>query len=219
MLLKIFDLSLGLQNSGVESPKVFLISSHEIGNYDFNLLEETIEIELPRHKRDTLLLAIPNVTMKIHQRKKEALQARTWQMALLSAGIAALPLPGLSICADLTILTTEIKRYHQAFDLNDESLENLSRQTEIPVHEFKACLKSPLNKEISADMVLRMLTSIAGVGVGMVVEEAVSLIPIIGWATAAAMSFSVTKRMLDKCLEDLANDAQRVLNKALQTPV
>lgn len=40
----------GLVQSGIESPVVFLISSHERGNYDFRILLETMERELPEHK-------------------------------------------------------------------------------------------------------------------------------------------------------------------------
>lgn len=215
-LLKTFNVSSGLEQSGVESPKVFLISSHEFGKYDFGQLQETMETELPKHKRDTLLLALPNVTMKILQKKREALQSRIWGMALLSAGIAAVPIPGLSICADVGLLVTEIKSYSTTFGLNDESLENLSRQTEVPVEEFKACLQSPLNKEISADVVMTMLTKVVGVGM-MVAGYLLDMLPVVGSVPAAGLSFTTTKRMLDKCLKDLADDAQRVLERALQT--
>ncbi|XP_062375881.1 interferon-inducible GTPase 5-like [Sardina pilchardus] len=212
------DCKKGLVEGGVEHPMVFLISSHELGNYDFNALQETMEKELPEHKRDMLLLALPNVTMKIHQKKKEALQARVWKMALLSAGVAAVPIPGLSICADVGILVTEIKKYYQAFDLDDESLENLSHQTKVPVEEFKKCLKSPLNKEISADVVMKMLTKAAGASM-MVAGHFLTIIPFVGSLPAGALSFTSTKAMLNKCLNELADDAQRVLKCALQTSV
>ncbi|XP_048124864.1 LOW QUALITY PROTEIN: interferon-inducible GTPase 5-like [Alosa alosa] len=208
----------GLVKNGVDHPAVFLISSYELGNYDINALQDTMEKELPDHKRDMLLLALPNVTMKIHQKKREALGARVWKMALLSAGIAAVPIPGLSICTDVAILVTEIKEYYQAFGLDEESLENLSNQMEVPVEEFRACLKSPLNKEISADVVVKMLTKAAGAGM-MVAGHVFNMLPLLGSLPAGALSFASTKLMLESCLKELAADAQSVLMRALQTEV
>ncbi|NP_001134955.1 Interferon-inducible GTPase 1 [Salmo salar] len=41
----------GLEDQGLGSPKVFLISGFDLGLYDFPDLEETMEKELPDHKR------------------------------------------------------------------------------------------------------------------------------------------------------------------------
>ncbi|XP_062375720.1 interferon-inducible GTPase 5-like [Sardina pilchardus] len=208
----------GLEKSGVEHPMVFLISRLELGKYDINILQEMMDKELPERKRDMLLLALPNVTMKIHQKKREALQARVWKMALLSAGVAALPIPGLSICTDVGILMTEIKEYYHTFGLDEESLQNLSCQTEVPVEEFQACLKSPLSKEISADVVVKMLTKAAGAGL-MVAGHCLNMLPLLGSLPAGALSYTSTKLMLESCLRELADDAQSVLVRALQTEV
>uniref|UniRef100_A0A3P9DST5 IRG-type G domain-containing protein n=1 Tax=Maylandia zebra TaxID=106582 RepID=A0A3P9DST5_9CICH len=44
-----------LKDLGIESPRVFLMSSFQLHKYDFSLLQETLETELPKDKRDTLL--------------------------------------------------------------------------------------------------------------------------------------------------------------------
>ncbi|XP_033985798.1 T-cell-specific guanine nucleotide triphosphate-binding protein 2-like [Trematomus bernacchii] len=48
----------GLENQDIRSPQVFLVSSFDLHLYDFRLLMETLERELPAHKRDVLLLAV-----------------------------------------------------------------------------------------------------------------------------------------------------------------
>uniref|UniRef100_A0A8B9KMM9 IRG-type G domain-containing protein n=1 Tax=Astyanax mexicanus TaxID=7994 RepID=A0A8B9KMM9_ASTMX len=45
------DCTRGLKRIGVDSPVVFLISGHYLALYDFNHLQETMEKELPQHKR------------------------------------------------------------------------------------------------------------------------------------------------------------------------
>ncbi|XP_035261733.1 interferon-inducible GTPase 5-like isoform X1 [Anguilla anguilla] len=212
------DCITGLQESGVESPTVFLISSFDLQLYDFPQLEETMERELPKHKQRVLLLSLPNITLDINQRKKEALQANIWKMALLSGTIATVPIPGLSVVVDVSILVKELTSYYQAFGLDDESLQNLSEKTNVPLEELKAVLRSPLNKEISADVVIKLLTKFAGAGL-MLLEYWVSTIPVFGSMAAGGTSYATTHSMLTSCLNELADDAHNVLMRALQTEV
>ncbi|XP_010787161.1 interferon-inducible GTPase 1-like [Notothenia coriiceps] len=70
----------GLENQGMRSPQVFLVSSRQLHLYDFDLLQETLERELPAHKRGVLLLAMPIVNLEIINKKKEALQSKIKQV-------------------------------------------------------------------------------------------------------------------------------------------
>ncbi|XP_061115891.1 interferon-inducible GTPase 5-like [Conger conger] len=212
------DCMKGLLENGVASPTVFLISSFELQLYDFPKLQETMEKELPEHKQRVLLLSLPNITLDINKKKKEALQANIWKVSLLSGAVAAIPIPGLSVVVDVGILVKELSSYYQAFGLDDESLKNLSDKTNVPLEELKAVLTSPLNKEISGDVVIKLLTKFAGAGV-MLLEYWASTIPVFGSMAAAGISYSTTHRMLTSCLNELAEDAQKVLMRALQSPV
>ncbi|XP_045068569.1 interferon-inducible GTPase 5-like [Coregonus clupeaformis] len=205
----------GLRDHGQGFPQVFLISSFELHLYDFPNLVETMEKELPDHKRRVLLLSIPNMSLKINQRKKENLQANIWRSALVSACMAVIPIPGLSFSVDITILIREIRMYYQAFGLDNESLKSLADRTNVPVEELKAILKSPLNKEISQDMVIKMLTKTTGATL-MLVEYLLSTIPVFGSTAACGISYGTTYYMLNNCLNELAEDAQNVLMKALK---
>lgn len=219
---------------------MFLISSHELGKYDFSILVDTLAYALPRHReRDVLLYALPNICLQIHQRKREILQARVWRTALLFAAKATLP--GLPL-VDKNILLIEMTKYYEVFSLNDESLERLYDQTNVPVEESKACLKSPLNAEISAEAmgkrldwdnvgnefplkvrpVLASLPAMAVGAEGGKVSTVLSVLPVLGSAPLAAQIFYKAKRVLQDCLEELAADAERVLCRAWvqqQTPV
>ncbi|KAJ8247249.1 hypothetical protein COCON_G00234260 [Conger conger] len=212
------DCMKGLLENGVASPTVFLISSLDLQLYDFPKLEETMEKELPKHKQRVLLLSLPNITLDINKKKKEALQANIWKVSLLSGTLAAIPIPGLSVVVDVGILVKELSSYYQAFGLDDESLKNLSDKTNVPLEELKAVLTSPLNKEISGDVVIKLLTKFAGAGL-MLLEYWASTIPVFGSMAAAGISFATTHMMLTSCLNELAEDAKNVLMRALQTEV
>ncbi|CAI5695141.1 unnamed protein product [Oreochromis niloticus] len=63
-----------LKDLGIESPRVFLMSSFQLHKFDFSLLQETLERELPKDKRDTLLYVMPNVNPDVISKKKKALK-------------------------------------------------------------------------------------------------------------------------------------------------
>ncbi|KAK9539430.1 hypothetical protein VZT92_004538 [Zoarces viviparus] len=207
---------------GVKSKQVFLVSSVELHLYDFHLLEETLREELPAHKRHALLLAVPNVSLGIISKKKEALQSQIKWQALISAGIATVPVPGLSFAADITLLVGVIIQYQVSFGLDRYSLQNLARSADVPLNDLKAVMTSPLaGKKISTELIIKLLsTSMVGAAL-LVAEEGFRFIPLIGIPAAMGLSSMSTYIALDTFLTMLAEDAQSVFKKALglNTPV
>ncbi|XP_074927296.1 interferon-inducible GTPase 5-like [Chelonoidis abingdonii] len=203
---------------GVPSPTVFLLSSWELGSYDFLALEETLEKELPAHKRRAFLLALPNLSLSILQKKKEAMQRQIWKLAIISCGVAAVPIPGLSVTCDVTILVKTLSEYRQTFGLDDESLCKLAEKVGKPVEDIKEAIRSPLAREISRDLVLKLLTK-AGGGALMFIEYLASTVPLFGSMAAGGISFGTTYYMLRSFLEEVARDAHNVLIKAFETDV
>ncbi|XP_043936495.1 interferon-inducible GTPase 5-like [Protopterus annectens] len=208
-----------LQDGGLVSPpQVFLISSFELGKYDFHDLESTLERELPEHKRHAFLLCLPNLSIRILEKKIEVMRKTIWKYATISCGIATVPIPGLSVACDIAILVKALTKYRDSFGLDDDSLRNLSRRVNKPVKELMAAVKSPLSKEITSTVVKKMLTNAVGGGL-MLVEYIVSTIPLIGTAAAGGISFATTYYLLRKFLDELAKDAHSVLITALGTEV
>ncbi|XP_062850906.1 interferon-inducible GTPase 5-like [Trichomycterus rosablanca] len=213
----------GLEEIGLSNPSVFLISSFDLALYDFNRLEETMERELPQHKRHVLMLALPNITLEINEKKKKSLHSNIWKLALLSASVAALPIPILnataSISVDVTILVVELQRYYKAFGLDPESLERLSERSGRTVDELQSRLKSPLNREINRDVVINLLSSSSGFALEAAAEYWLGFIPIVGSLASGSLSFATVYYILNRCLNELAEDAKNVLMVALETPV
>ncbi|KAM6911763.1 interferon-inducible GTPase 5-like [Lycodopsis pacificus] len=203
---------------GVKSQQVFLVSSVDLHLYDFRLLGETLTKDLPAHKRHALLLAVPNVSLGIINQKKEALQSDIKWYAVLSAGVAAVPIPGLSLVLDVALLVSVVSEYQVTFGLDSSSLENLARSAEVPLNDLKAAMKSPLAvNEISKDLIIKLLTSSVGDAALTKVEAFFIGIPIFGIPAA----ITATNKALNAFLSMLAEDAQRVFEKALglNTPV
>ncbi|CAM4328891.1 unnamed protein product [Leuciscus chuanchicus] len=213
------DCENGLRKIDVKDPVVFLISSWELEKYDFNLLEEKIETDLPQHKRDVLLSALPNITQEINKKKKKAQMKNIAMVAFLSACVAAVPIPGLSIAVDLAIITKEIEKYFKVFGLDDKSLQKLCERSGKSIEHFKSLMKSPLHGGINPASVLTLLGAASLAVAEDAVEYAVSLIPIIGSVIAGGMSFCTVSVMLHGALNDIAADASNVLLDSVQTEV
>ncbi|XP_029925700.1 interferon-inducible GTPase 5-like [Myripristis murdjan] len=206
----------GLQKQGVESPQVFLISSFDLSLYDFQLLVETMERELPSHKRDALLLAIVPVSQEILNKKKKAFEAQIKWHALCSALTASVPVPGLSVAVDLGIFLTAINKYKIGFGVDIVSLQKLADSTNKPLSELQAVMTSPFAvPKVTTEVIIKVLTATGAQAALLLAEEGSRFIPILGIPLAAGFSFAATYSSLKTCLDMVAEDAQNVLIKAL----
>ncbi|XP_078031064.1 interferon-inducible GTPase 5-like isoform X1 [Epinephelus lanceolatus] len=206
----------GLQRQGVESPQVFPVSSFHLHLYDFTLLGDTFEGELPAHKKHALLLAMPNISLEVIDKKKKAFHAQIKYYAMLSAGVAAAPVPGLSAAVDVGVLVSVVTQYVNGFGLDVLSLQRLADSTHVPHDELIATIVSPLAAvKITPGLVLKVLSQCAGTAALMAAEEGSRFTPILGIPAAMSLSFISTYRALNYFLDTLAEDAQRVFIKAL----
>lgn len=205
---------------------MFLISCNELNKYDFQLLQERMETELPLHKRRVLMLALPNVSLDVIKKKKEVLEKDIAKVAFISATVSAVPIPGLSVAVDVMIIKEETEKYFRGFNLDDESLQRLCDVSGKSLEEIKSLMKSPLKAGIGSYSILALLSSATLVLGGMSVlaaesalEYFLSTIPLIGSVAAAAMSYKTITLMLKKTLNDLAKDAETVFKALLETEV
>ncbi|XP_073714835.1 interferon-inducible GTPase 5-like [Misgurnus anguillicaudatus] len=208
-----------LQNICIKDPVVFLISCFDLSKYDFNLLQETMEKDLSKHKRRVLMLAIPNITLEINEKKKKALEYDIVKVSILSACVAAVPVPGLSFAVDLSIVNSEIEKYYSAFGLDDSSLQMLCERSGKTIEELKSVMKSPLHRGINPTTILSLLGVASLYASESAVEYACSFIPVLGTMVAGGLSYVTVSRMLRKALNELADDARNVLMTALETEV
>ncbi|XP_067401798.1 interferon-inducible GTPase 5-like [Emydura macquarii macquarii] len=204
-----------LQKAGIISPQVFLVSRWDFDKYDSPRLQETLANDLDTHKRHVLICALPSTSEEILKEKKKALQEQIWTQALKSCTIAAVPLPVLSVYCDVSILVDNMTVYCKSFGLDDDSLASLAKQFQKSVSELKSVIKSSLAKDISRDEALKRLREATGEGM-MTAKYFLSVIPLIGTGIAADTSYKVTCKMLHTFLDEVAEDAQRVLRKALE---
>lgn len=208
-----------LKDGGIQNPQVFLLSCLELEMYDFLEMQDTLEKELPEHKRHIFLISLPNISLPVLKKKREALRKDIWKWSSLSCAVATVPIPGLSVACDVGILVKAMISYRKAFGLDPQSLEKLANKLEKDVRELRSVIKSPIVvQEINKELATTLLTRGAA-GALMVVEYAASNIPVLGSMAAGGISFGTTYWMLYSFLKEIAEDAVRVLKKALESPV
>nr|XP_055068249.1 interferon-inducible GTPase 5-like [Misgurnus anguillicaudatus] len=195
----------------VGNHSIFLISCFEPEKYDFEMFKNTLEIELPTHKKSALLQAWPVCSTKCLEEKIEFYKGLIWAAALASAGIAVVPLPGLSIACDASIVLSFFVRCYYAFGLDDRSLSRLSKKVKIPLENYLR--KSKIASAIRNKTLTRMQVS-AALGAVAAVEFVMSLIPVVGSIAAAGLSFGTTTYILREGLNELASIAREIRDVA-----
>ncbi|XP_055487652.1 interferon-inducible GTPase 5-like [Leucoraja erinacea] len=199
-----------LGKAGIPDPTVFLISSFEPDRYDFPRLMEALGDGLPSIKESVFILALPNINVQIIRKKREVLVKRIWMLAIMSGGVGAIPVPGLSAACDMGILIGAIIDFRKGLCLDDVALRILAERTGKSVEDLKAAAQSFLLGEITAPIIVRMGLGAVAVTVS-VVGTALYLIPGIGSVFGAGSSFLMTYSILTKALQLLVECAEKVL--------
>ncbi|XP_060113994.1 interferon-inducible GTPase 5-like isoform X2 [Heteronotia binoei] len=200
-----------LQKQGLDSPKVFLVSSFELHRFDFPLLQETLAEELEGHKRHVLLLSFPSVTAAAVQKKKNSLRKHIWKKALLASFVSALP--GLPIHLNVPMLMNTLVTYRRNFGLDDASLGALALASSKPSCELKSQVCSTLGRDLSENAVHSILSQAALYG-QMAAHLVKNKVPLLDNLVAGGISFVAAYYLLHTALDSFAQDAQRVLEKA-----
>ncbi|XP_067153151.1 interferon-inducible GTPase 5-like [Apteryx mantelli] len=215
------DCERNLADLGIRSPQVFLVCRDDFSMmYDGPRLLQTLLDDLPSQKKLSFLRCLANTSREVLRKKKEELMKYVWLKSLASCGASAVPIPGLSTAVDTVILVTSLKEYCRTFGLTEESLQKLAEQVNKPVKELKAVIKTPLDHDISMDLLFKLFTSnmAKAVQYPLLILKSIpaEITGLICPLVSAAISFSSTFFLLRNFLSDAAADAERVLQKALE---
>lgn len=121
---------------------IFLVDSYETNQYDFNELQErTIRdaSAISYRKQDAIILTLSSMTKSAIEEKRVILEKRIWNVALCAAFA-----PRFND-ADIRILEGEKQFYISQFKLDAESLEKLTKMSDIRVQ------LSEMEKELNAN--------------------------------------------------------------------
>ncbi|XP_062917413.1 interferon-gamma-inducible GTPase 10-like [Mobula hypostoma] len=205
-----------LKEAEILSPKVFLISSFKKEKFDFNQLNEELERDLKNVKKMIFVLALPNLSVKIIQKKHEILNKHIWMFATLSGELGTVPDSNFSLSSDNDVLIDAIVHFQKSLGLDDASLQRLAEKAGIPLEGLKATVQTPLLGEITTDAIMKLNYGAAVVAISAL-EFAVELNPILGSIFRKDSSFLMMYNILRAALKDLTASAEIVVKVACET--
>lgn len=131
--------------------------------------------------------------------------------ALVSAGVAAVPLPGVDILSDLTTFTVLVEEVNREFGLSQEQIERLHPRMRVLAYQAAASVGGMLvGKLVTKGLVLQLFKR---AGVKIAAKTVTKVVPIAGQIASAAIGFALFRKMgyqhVEACAQ-VARELQKV---------
>ncbi|MES2960346.1 MAG: hypothetical protein V4792_19310 [Pseudomonadota bacterium] len=151
-----------------------------------------------RSRSDDVVDAVDSIEA-IAQRCRQ----RVKQRALLAAGVAMVPVPGLDWLTDIGVLVKLLPDINQAFGLSPEQIERMAPERRLVVYKAISAGGGLLvGRLVTRELVL---TALKIVGVRLTTQQAAKFVPIAGQALSAALTFGalryVCEQHIRQCIE------------------
>jgi len=201
---------------------VFLIDSYKLQKFEFDQLEHRLIEEFPNLKRSALVLSLQATGKEMIQLKVAELRSRMWKLAGLSALVAAVPIPGVSMTFDLALVAKEADFYYMQLGLDETSLKRYAKLTSADYQHLKSIVDRCLGcKVIGVEGVKKMIEELTKRAAPLVtsaaLEESSRFIPLIGSFIAAPLSFGGTYYALKLVLDKMESVALEVVTAAAKS--
>ena len=116
--------------------------------------------------------------------------------ALLAAGVAVVPVPGIDWITDVGVLLKVIPEINEKFGLTPEQIERLAPDRKVVVFKAISAGGSMLvGKLVTRELILNVLKL---VGVRLTTQQAAKYVPIAGQAVSAMLTFSALKYVCEQ---------------------
>ena len=209
------NISQNLRRRGLleDEKEIFLISNRYPAEYQFSELTQAIVTILPQRQRESFILTIDNahtLSQDTLKKKVEVLEKRISYIATASAAAAAIPIPGVSIVADIVMIKHEVNFYKSQLGIPPEGSNRFSLLSFNTQTEVKA-----LSTALGSTMQIGEL--LATYATESVMEEFARYIPFVGATIASPMSYSATYYLLSKWLRKMEKIALKASEEILQS--
>lgn len=150
----------------------------------------------------------------------EAIAARCRRLvtkrALLAAGVAMVPVPGLDWLTDVGVLVKLLPDINRAFGLSPEQIERLAPDRRLVVYKAISTGGGLLvGRLVTRELVLKAL---AAVGVRLTTQQAAKFVPIAGQAVSAMLTFGALKYVCEQHIRQCQAVARQLALPAPDRP-
>jgi uncharacterized protein (DUF697 family) len=143
---------------------------------------------------------------------RERCRALVRKRAAISAGISAVPIPGVDMAADLASFASMVEDINRDFGLTPAQIEALQPHMRVATYQAMAALGGTLvGKLVTKELVLKLLQKS---GARLAAKSATKIVPLAGQIASAAIGFALFRQMGYQHVEACARVAQEVGQKA-----
>jgi uncharacterized protein (DUF697 family) len=129
--------------------------------------------------------------------------------AAISAGVAAVPLPGLDLLSDLANFALMVEEINKAFGLTPAQIERLQPKMRVIAYEAAAALGGMLvGKLVTRELVLQLFKRS---GMKLAAKTAAKVVPLAGQVASAAIGFALFRQMGYQHVEACVKVARQVV--------
>ena len=119
--------------------------------------------------------------------------------ALVAAGVAVVPLPGVDWVTDVAVLMRLIPEINAAFGLTPEQIERLAPDRRVVVYKaISAGGGLLIGRLVTRELVMRMLRL---VGVRLTTQQAAKFVPVAGQMVSAALTYSSLRYVCEQHIQ------------------
>jgi len=159
---------------------------------------------MPKPARWTVVPDTPEDIAAVAQQCRKLVTQR----ALLAAGVAAVPVPGIDWLTDVGVLLKVIPEINEKFGLKPEQIERLAPDRRVAVFKAISAGGSMLiGRLVTRDLLLVMLKT---VGVRLTAQQAAKVVPIAGQAVSAALTFSALKYVCEQHIKQCVDVSRQL---------
>ena len=191
----------------------FKTSSNDLSATSFFMASTSVAVRPARRSKRasarTGSNVIPATRRDIVQLASECRRLVT-RRALISAGASVVPLPGVDVAVDITVLLKMIEQINQRFGLTPEQIEQLAPHRRLFAYKAVMAVGSALvGRIVTREVVIKVLKT---VGVRLSAKQAAKYVPFAGQAVAASLSFTALKALGDRHVDDCVRVAETLLD-------
>ena len=155
----------------------------------------------------------PEAIERVEARCKRLVTKR----AMLAAGVAMVPVPGVDWLTDIGVLMRLLPEINEAFGLSPEQVERLSPQRRVVVYRaLSAAGGLVAGKLITRELVMQLLKL---VGVRLTTQQAAKYVPLAGQAVSAALTFSALQYVCEQHIRQCMSVARQLQLPAPEPPL
>ena len=136
--------------------------------------------------------------------------------ALVAAGVAAMPIPGVDWVTDVAVLMKLIPEINRAFGLTPEQVERLAPDRRVVVYKAISAGGGLLvGRVVTRELIVKLLKL---VGVRLTTQQAAKFVPIAGQAASAALTFSALKYVCEQHIRQCTTVSRQLMQLPAPQP-